>query len=114
MVVVNGSSGQHTRGHQSEQVGIDAAAAPNTQEGRFTSAEEVAEAELEVISEQEPVRPSHPWTRYVALGDSFTEGIGDPDETRPGYHRGWADRVAETLAEAPRTSPMRTWRCAES
>lgn len=99
MVAVNGSSGQHTRGHQSEQVGVDAAAAPNAQEGRFTSAEEVAEAELEVISEQEPVRPSHPWTRYVALGDSFTEGIGDPDETRPGYHRGWADRVAETLAE---------------
>ncbi len=40
----------------------------------------------------------HPWLRYVALGDSFTEGIGDPDESRPGYHRGWADRVAEELA----------------
>lgn len=36
------------------------------------------------------------WNRYVALGDSFTEGIGDP---RPhGRERGWADRVAETLA----------------
>ncbi len=42
---------------------------------------------------------SHPWSRYVALGDSFTEGIGDPDESHPGYHRGWADRVAESLAE---------------
>ncbi|MDO5634766.1 MAG: SGNH/GDSL hydrolase family protein [Micrococcus sp.] len=40
----------------------------------------------------------HPWRRYVALGDSFTEGIGDPDDSRPGYHRGWADRVAEVLA----------------
>lgn len=40
----------------------------------------------------------HPWQRYVALGDSFTEGIGDPDESRAGYHRGWADRVAEELA----------------
>lgn len=40
----------------------------------------------------------HPWSRYVALGDSFTEGIGDPDESRPGYHRGWADRMAEELA----------------
>ena len=40
----------------------------------------------------------HPWTRYVALGDSFTEGIGDPDPDRSGYHRGWADRVAEELA----------------
>src|SRR5690606_18182916 len=40
----------------------------------------------------------HPWTRYVALGDSFTEGIGDPEPLRPGGNRGWADRVAEVLA----------------
>ena len=36
--------------------------------------------------------------RYVALGDSFTEGIGDHDPTRPNGCRGWADRVAEVLA----------------
>jgi lysophospholipase L1-like esterase len=35
--------------------------------------------------------------RYVALGDSFTEGVGDPDPTRPNGLRGWADRVAEVL-----------------
>lgn len=40
----------------------------------------------------------HPWTRYVAIGDSFTEGIGDPEPNRPGGHRGWADRVAEVLS----------------
>lgn len=40
----------------------------------------------------------HRWTRYVALGDSFTEGIGDPEPGIPGGHRGWADRVAEELA----------------
>lgn len=40
----------------------------------------------------------HPWRRFVAIGDSFTEGIGDPDPTAPGGHRGWADRVAEVLA----------------
>ena len=40
----------------------------------------------------------HPWSRYVAIGDSFTEGIGDPEPQSPGGHRGWADRVAETLA----------------
>ena len=37
------------------------------------------------------------WSRYVALGDSFTEGLMDvtgPD----GRHVGWADRVAATLA----------------
>src|ERR1044071_2174023 len=42
---------------------------------------------------QEPV-----FHRYVALGDSFTEGVGDPDPTRPNGVRGWADRVAEVLA----------------
>ena len=36
--------------------------------------------------------------RYVALGDSFTEGVGDHDATRPNGVRGWADRVAEVLA----------------
>ena len=36
--------------------------------------------------------------RYVALGDSFTEGVGDNDPTRPNGLRGWADRVAEHLA----------------
>jgi lysophospholipase L1-like esterase len=38
------------------------------------------------------------WQRYVALGDSFTEGVGDPDPSRPNGVRGWADRVAEVLA----------------
>lgn len=40
---------------------------------------------------------SHPYRRFVALGDSFTEGVGDPDPTRPNGLRGWADRVAEVL-----------------
>ena len=34
----------------------------------------------------------------MALGDSFTEGIGDPNPDSPGGNRGWADRVAEELA----------------
>jgi lysophospholipase L1-like esterase len=42
--------------------------------------------------------PDHPWSRFVAIGDSFTEGIGDPDPDSPGGHRGWADRVAEELS----------------
>ncbi len=45
------------------------------------------------------VTQQHPWSRYVALGDSFTEGIGDPEPTVPGGHRGWADRVAEVLSQ---------------
>ena len=38
------------------------------------------------------------FSTYVALGDSFTEGVGDPDPDRPNGVRGWADRVAEVLA----------------
>ena len=45
-----------------------------------------------------PNETAHPWRRFVATGDSFTEGIGDPDPAHPGSHRGWADRVAEVLA----------------
>ena len=37
---------------------------------------------------------------FVALGDSFTEGVGDPDPRLPNGVRGWADRVAEKLAKA--------------
>ncbi len=39
---------------------------------------------------------SRRYERYVALGDSSTEGIDDPDGA--GGFRGWANRLAETLA----------------
>ncbi|MDL9937697.1 SGNH/GDSL hydrolase family protein [Gordonia sp. ABSL1-1] len=36
------------------------------------------------------------YTRFVAIGDSQTEGLGDP---HPSYEfRGWADRLAERMA----------------
>ncbi|WP_255405351.1 SGNH/GDSL hydrolase family protein [Sinomonas sp. R1AF57] len=38
--------------------------------------------------------------RFVALGDSFTEGVGDWNPLLPNGVRGWADRVAEKLAKA--------------
>ena len=38
------------------------------------------------------------WHRYVALGDSFTEGLSDHHPEQPGEFRGWADRLAEHLA----------------
>jgi lysophospholipase L1-like esterase len=40
------------------------------------------------------------WQRYIALGDSFTEGLSDPDPTGPDAYRGWADRLAGHLAAA--------------
>lgn len=45
-----------------------------------------------------PVGDTVGFSRYVAIGDSFTEGVGDPDPTRPNGLRGWADRVADALA----------------
>jgi len=39
-----------------------------------------------------------PWKRLVALGDSFTAGLGDPEPRNPGGMRGWADRLAEELS----------------
>jgi lysophospholipase L1-like esterase len=35
---------------------------------------------------------------FIALGDSFTEGVGDHDPALPNGVRGWADRVAAVLA----------------
>ena len=35
--------------------------------------------------------------RYVAIGDSTTEGLEDPDGT--GGYRGWADRLAQHIAD---------------
>ncbi|GAA1548195.1 SGNH/GDSL hydrolase family protein [Streptomyces albidochromogenes] len=44
------------------------------------------------------MKRDEPYGRYVALGDSQTEGLGDGDDTTG--LRGWADRLAEHLAAA--------------
>jgi len=38
------------------------------------------------------------FTRYVAIGDSFTEGMSDADPERANRYVGWADRLAAHLA----------------
>jgi len=40
--------------------------------------------------------PARGYRTFVAIGDSFTEGLNDPG--KDGRFRGWADRVAERLA----------------
>ncbi|MCP2326087.1 lysophospholipase L1-like esterase [Hamadaea flava] len=40
------------------------------------------------------------WQRYVALGDSFTEGLDDPDPALRDVFRGWADLTASELARS--------------
>lgn len=37
------------------------------------------------------------WKRYVALGDSLTEGLCDDSRQEPGRLRGWADRLSMLL-----------------
>lgn len=39
----------------------------------------------------------------VAIGDSFTEGVGDPHLHYPNHVRGWADRLARQLGRADRS-----------
>ena len=45
-----------------------------------------------------PSAQSLHFSRYVALGDSSTEGIDDPDGA--GGYRGWSQRLAERIAAA--------------
>lgn len=46
------------------------------------------------------ITPDGPWQRYVAVGDSFTEGLEDPAPGRAEVFAGWADRLALALDSA--------------
>src|SRR5207245_1495402 len=48
------------------------------------------------IGRKVDIVPTKRYLRYVALGDSQTEGVGDGDDSS--YLRGWADRLATCLA----------------
>jgi lysophospholipase L1-like esterase len=50
-----------------------------------------------VTDPTEPAAVSIPKS-FVAIGDSFTEGLDDPAEGARGGFRGWADRLAESFA----------------
>jgi phosphatidylinositol alpha 1,6-mannosyltransferase len=54
------------------------------------------------------IRRSAPrWSRYVALGDSITEGLADASRMPSGQYRGWADRLAQLLGHAREGEPLR-------
>ena len=42
--------------------------------------------------------PAPRWSCYIALGDSFTEGMWDADPDDPDHIRGWADLLAGSLS----------------
>ncbi|CAN5434621.1 SGNH/GDSL hydrolase family protein [soil metagenome] len=50
--------------------------------------------------------PAGTWSRFVAVGDSLTEGLSDESRQQSGEYRGWADRLATFLASAPRGIPL--------
>jgi len=70
--------------------------------GHFDEARELHELDRQLrsarIRRPEPAVPAQGrrWQRYVALGDSLTEGLCDP--APDGALRGWADRLALLLA----------------
>lgn len=72
---------------------------------RKSMSDEISDAELsrqhERASQQSKINEgvALPWNRFVVIGDSFAEGLGDPNEDSPGGLRGWADRVAEELGK---------------
>jgi phosphatidylinositol alpha 1,6-mannosyltransferase len=68
---------------------------------------------LRALDDASPVRPrtrptppppapvtARSWRRFVALGDSLTEGLCDGSRMPDGQYRGWADRLAELLAHS--------------
>ncbi|MBD3778520.1 MAG: SGNH/GDSL hydrolase family protein [Micrococcales bacterium] len=46
------------------------------------------------------------WERYVAIGDSFTEGLWDTPEGEDGPVRGWADVLAGLLSDRRRAAGL--------
>lgn len=72
--------------------------APAVQRGQYGEMNSPSPEGLEQRGSDDHGARPHPWSRYVALGDSFSEGVGDPEPRSPGGLRGWADRVAEELS----------------
>ena len=56
------------------------------------------------------------WSRYVAIGDSFSEGLWDDPDGREAPQRGWADLLASHLSArwSTRTWPSEDGCCAPS
>jgi lysophospholipase L1-like esterase len=53
--------------------------------------------ELDDLAHRRKNRVVRTFRRYVAIGDSSTEGLEDPDGN--GGYRGWADRLAQHIAD---------------
>lgn len=89
--------------------GIAATASPRAADPSATApVDDASEARRSAAaSGAASVTPVPPWRRYVAVGDSLTEGLCDTSRMRAGEYRGWADRLAMLLALAsPASDPV--------
>jgi lysophospholipase L1-like esterase len=71
---------------------------PNTASGAKPARTQGEAADRYCLREGEAIRllAGHPWRRFVVVGDSVAEGLGDPS---PGYpDQPWCDRIAAELA----------------
>ena len=62
-----------------------------------------------VIAAEKAARVEGPvrWQRFVAVGDSLTEGLSDTSRQAEGVYRGWADRLAGFMANSGgRAAPL--------
>src|SRR6185312_14099391 len=61
---------------------------------------------MSAVTESSPAPSSSAprWSRYVAIGDSFTEGLWDDPDGREAPQRGWADLLASHLSARRRAA----------
>ncbi|WP_438856309.1 glycosyltransferase [Agromyces sp. M3QZ16-3] len=97
-------------GHPGRSVGVAApmpdrvrsapSVAPATGAGDVARASSVEGDERMSPREPNGPRSAPPWRRFVAVGDSVTEGLCDSSRMAAGEYRGWADRLAMLLAQS--------------
>lgn len=93
------SLGDELLGHYSEAIA--------TRRPAITTSPRPAAAPVPVAAVQDAVETRPRWSRYVALGDSITEGLCDDSRQATGEFRGWADRLALLLAHTgERSEPL--------
>jgi len=84
--------GDELLGHYRDAIAVREGTRPLS----ILSAESVAQATAQSAPHAALIAP-RAWKRYVALGDSLTEGLCDDSRQAPGELRGWADRLSMLL-----------------
>ena len=94
------SLGDELLGHYSDAIAMRAPAIR-------TAPRPTAATAMQITAVTDAVEAPPRWSRYVALGDSITEGLCDDSRQATGEFRGWADRLALLLAHADeRSEPL--------